>query len=104
MAVASVTQRGVQDVNVVSVVSIWFLALGLLANVSNMLRLAHVFVQWKQPQGEEPHVEMAVHHCILLGLLLGVMLFMFLVLAVIGGGPPIFAPLPDAGRRVRAAQ
>jgi hypothetical protein len=73
LAVASVTQRGVQDINVISAVSVWFLAIGLIGHLSNMLRLLHVYLQYDKKGWYNDH-EKAAHHRVYLALLLVVML------------------------------
>lgn len=86
LAVAIVGQRGVQDINVVSAVSLWFVAIGLMAHLSNMLRLVHVYLQL-HPEGVfSVHVQKAAHHRLYLAVLLGLMLFVYTVLAGVDSG------------------
>jgi hypothetical protein len=81
LAMASVAQRGVQDVNVLSVVSVWFLAIGVIAHLSNMLRLLHVYVQFNHKSAYNEFVQRAAHHRVYLSVLLGVMLLAYVWLA-----------------------
>lgn len=81
LAVASVTQRGVKDINVISAVSVWFLTIGLIAHLSNMLRLLHVYLQWDKNATYDVHVQKAGHHRVFLGVLIAVMLFVYILLA-----------------------
>ncbi len=81
LAMASVAQRGVQDINVLSAVSVWFLAIGVIAHLSNMLRLLHVYVQFRHPSVYNDFVKRAAHHRVYLSVLLGVMLLAYVWLA-----------------------
>ena len=86
LAVATVAQRGVQDINVMSAVCVWFLAIGLFAHLSNMLRLLHVYLQWEGTAFFNTHVQKAAHHRVYLALLLAAMLFIFTLLAGLDSG------------------
>ena len=77
LAMASVAQRGVQDINVLSAVSVWFLAIGVIAHLSNMLRLLHVYVQFHHRSVYNDFVKSAAHHRVYLSVLLGVMLLAY---------------------------
>lgn len=81
LAMASVAQRGVQDINVLSAVCVWFLAIGLIAHLSNMLRLLHVYVQFHHKSVYNDFVKRAAHHRVYLSVLLGVMLLFYVWLA-----------------------
>jgi hypothetical protein len=81
LAVATVAQRGVQDINVLSAVSLLFLTVGLVAHLSNMLRLVHVYLQWEPSAAHNLHVRKAAHHRLYVALLLALMLFIFTLLA-----------------------
>jgi hypothetical protein len=89
LAVACVAQRGVQDINVISAVSVLFLTIGLLAHLSNMLRLVHVYLQWDPKAHYNQHVQKAAHHRLYLSLLLALMLFVFTVLGGLDSGSTI---------------
>jgi len=86
LAVASVAQRGVQDINVISTVSLWFLAIGLIAHLSNMLRLIHVYLQFSPVASYSTHVQKAAHHRLYVAVLLALMLFLFTVFAGVDSG------------------
>ena len=86
LAVASVAQRGVQDINVISTVSLWFLAIGLIAHLSNMLRLIHVYLQFNPVASYSTHVQKAAHHRLYVAVLLALMLFLFTVFAGMDSG------------------
>lgn len=81
LAVGIVAQRGVQDINVLSAVSVLFLAIGLIAHLSNMLRLMHVYLQYDQHGQYNDHVKRAAHHRVYLAVLLVAMLLVFVCLA-----------------------
>lgn len=81
LAMASVAQRGVQDINVLSAVSVLFLAIGVIAHLSNMLRLLHVYVQFHHKSVYNDFVKRAAHHRVYLSVLLGVMLLAYVWLA-----------------------
>lgn len=81
LATASVAQRGVEDVNVLSAVCVWFLAIGVIAHLSNMLRLLHVYVQHKPASAGNTHVQSAAHHRVYLAVLLSFMLLAYVVFA-----------------------
>jgi hypothetical protein len=81
LAMASVAQRGVQDINVLSAVCVWFLAIGVIAHLSNMLRLLHVYVQFHHKSVYNDFVKRAAHHRVYLSVLLGVMLLAYVWLA-----------------------
>ncbi len=77
LAMANVTQWGVQDINVLSAVSVWFLAIGVIAHLSNMLRLLHVYVQFHHKSVYNDFVQRAAHHSVYLSVLLGDMLLAY---------------------------
>ena len=86
LAVANVAQRGVQDINVITGVSVWFLAIGLFAHLSNMLRLVHVYVQFHAKAYYSKHVQKAAHHRLYLAVLLALMLFAYTTFAGVDSG------------------
>jgi len=86
IGVASVAQRGIQDINVISAVSLWFLSIGFLAHLSNMLRLIHVYLQWQEKSSYSVHVQKAAHHRLYLTLLLALMLFVYTMFAGMDSG------------------
>jgi len=81
LAVSIVAQRGVEDINVLSAVSILFLVIGLIAHLSNMLRLMHVYLQYDANTQYNDHVRRAAHHRVYIAVLLAVMLLVFVCLA-----------------------
>lgn len=81
MATASVAQRGVEDINVLSAVCVWFLAIGVIAHLSNMLRLLHVYIQHRPDSAHNTHVQSAAHHRVYLAVLLFFMLLAYVVFA-----------------------
>jgi len=86
IGVASVAQRGIQDINVISATSLWFLSIGFLAHLSNMLRLIHVYLQWQEKSSYSVHVQKAAHHRLYLTLLLALMLFVYTMFAGMDSG------------------
>lgn len=85
LADACIIQRGVHEGNVLLVVSVWFTTIGLLAHLSNVLRLTHVMTQHDDDAAETRHVQVVGHHRILLALIIAGMLFVYLNLAGIDG-------------------
>jgi len=81
MAMATVAQRGVGDINVLSAVCVWFLAIGVIVHVSNMLRLTHVYMQFKNNTAHNEHVKGAAHTRVYTAVLLGAMIFFYVVFA-----------------------
>jgi hypothetical protein len=81
LAMASVAQRGVQDINVISAVCVWFLAIGVIAHLSNMLWLLHVYVEFHHKSVYNAFVQRAAHHRVYLSVLLDVMLLAYVCLA-----------------------
>lgn len=85
LAIACVTQRGVSDVNVITTVAVWFFAIGLLAHLSNIMRLTHVYAQFHHAAGADKHMRVVPFTRTGLAVGLGVMLFVFLRLAGLDG-------------------
>lgn len=81
LAVGVVAQRGVQDINVLSATSVLFLVIGLIAHLSNMLRLMHVYLQYDANTQYNDHVKKAAHHRVYIAVLLAVMLLVYICLA-----------------------
>lgn len=85
LAIACVTQRGLSDVNVITTVSVWFFSIGLIAHLSNIMRLAHVYAQFHQTAGTDKHMRIVPFTRTGIAIGLGVMLFVFLRLAGLDG-------------------
>jgi hypothetical protein len=85
LAIACVTQRGVSDVNVITTVAVWFFAIGLLAHLSNIMRLTHVYAQFHHAAAADKHMRVVPFTRTGLAVGLGVMLFVFLRLAGLDG-------------------
>lgn len=81
LAIACVTQRGVSDVNVITAVSVWFFSIGLLAHLSNIMRLAHVYAQFHEAAGTDRHMHVVPITRTGIAIALALMLFVFLRLA-----------------------
>jgi len=85
LAIACVTQRGVSDVNVLSTVAVWFFAIGLIAHLSNIMRLTHVYAQFHHAAAADRHMRVVPFTRVGLAVGLGVMLFVFHRLAGLDG-------------------
>jgi|APGre2960657373_1045057.scaffolds.fasta_scaffold06790_2 hypothetical protein len=78
LAIACVTQAGVDDFFVIIAVFLWFFVIGLINHLSNVMRLMHVYLQYHPDALNDTHVKIVPITRTAVAILIAVMLFVYL--------------------------
>jgi hypothetical protein len=78
LAIACVTQAGVDDFFVIIAVFLWFFVIGLINHLSNVMRLMHVYLQYHPDALTDSHVKIVPITRTAVVILIAVMLFVYL--------------------------